>query len=60
VAKPVFEPVILSSQWTASLYRFVIFSVEPGRRIGAIVGPRGATDAQVSEAIRHIAANINT
>lgn len=55
-----YEPVILSTHWTASLYRFVIFSVSPGRRVGAIVGPRGATDAQVIEAVRRLASNINT
>jgi len=58
--KPEFEPIILSCEWTADLYRLVIFSVEPGKRIGAIVGPRGASDDQVKEAIRNIARNIKT
>lgn len=53
------EPIILSIEWTADLYRLVTFSVVPGRRISAIIGPRGATEDQVREAVDRIASNIN-
>lgn len=52
------EPIILSCKWTASLYRSVTFSVSSGRRVSAIVGPRGATDAQVRDAVNRLAAHI--
>lgn len=42
-----YTPVILSLEWTADLYRIVIISVAPGRRLTCIVGPVGASDEQV-------------
>jgi len=59
MSRPVFEPIILSVELTADLYHLVTFSVEPGRRMSAIVGPRGATDEQVRAAIAHLVANIS-
>lgn len=54
-----FEPVILSIGWTDYLYRSVTVSVEPGRRVTCIVGPRGATDAQAREAALALVAHIS-
>lgn len=53
-----FTPVILDTELTADLYTLVTFSVAPGRRMSAIVGPRGATPDQVREAVERLAANI--
>ena len=55
---PKFTPVILHTELTADLYTLVIFSVAPGKRVSAIVGPRGATPDQVREAVERLAANI--
>ncbi len=60
MAGPVYEPIILTQTPTADLYILVTFSVAPGRIASAIVGPRGATEDQVREAVRHLASNINT
>lgn len=53
-----YEPIILRDELTADLYHSVTVSIAPGRRISAIVGPRGATKDQVRQAVADLVAHI--
>lgn len=53
-----YEPIILRDELTADLYHSVTVSIAPGRRISAIVGPRGGTKEQVGESVAHLVAHI--
>lgn len=54
-----FTPVVISIGWTPDLYRSVIVSVAPGRRLACIVGPRGATDEEAKESALALVAHIS-
>lgn len=54
-----YEPVVISVEWTEDLYRSVTVSVAPGRRLTCIVGPRGATEAEATQAALDLVAYIS-